>query len=231
MLNRSQILTMIAIRNREGSVFNPKGKAYKLPANIIEKISVIGFDPNSDAATLLHHIAYGDLVAAKTMLDANPRLALEAGHVETPSGLKVMHTTPLQCALGAGDPEMAEMIAPFFEQFAGGVKEREEQYIRYRSHIESMLNQPGYDFKPLLDLIIQSSPEDITAALQHTLNPESNLYKGFKKFRADFTPGKMTVGMLLIIRIYRMHISSLIKNGINCMKAIIMPRKHYSAGN
>ena len=189
MLTRSQIRALLLLRRHGGNIFAV------LPRDLMGYIAGLDNGSDSEIARLLHHIAYGDLQAAKHMLDANARLIMEAGHVETPSGLKVMHTTPLECALGAGDPEMVEMIAPFFEQFEDGVKEREEQYARYRPHIERMLNQPGYNFKSLLDLIIQSSPEDITAALQHKLSAESNLHKAFQKFRADFTPGKMKVGL------------------------------------
>ena len=42
MLNRSQIYTMIAIRNRPGSVFNPKGREYRLPIDVIQKIEKSG---------------------------------------------------------------------------------------------------------------------------------------------------------------------------------------------
>jgi hypothetical protein len=70
---------------------------------------------DSDIAKLLHDIAYGDLLSAKALQEVNPRLFLQASHVETLSGLKNMHTTPLECALGAGDSEMAKMIAPYFD--------------------------------------------------------------------------------------------------------------------
>jgi hypothetical protein len=190
ILTTQQIYTLLMLRKREGNFFS------HMPKDIIQyRLSVFTHNPSLEILKLLHHIAYGDLVEAKHMLDAHPRLVLGAGNVITPSGLEVMRTTPLECALGAGDPEMAEMIAPFFEQFENGIKEQEEQYARYRPHIENILKQPGYDFNPLLDLIIQSSPEDITAALQHKLSAESPLYKAFQKFRAHFTPGKMTVGM------------------------------------
>ena len=39
-----------------------------------------------------------------------------------------------------GDPEMANMIAGYFEQFADGAGEKAAQDAKYRTHIEDMLN-------------------------------------------------------------------------------------------
>ena len=89
MINRPQIETLIAIRNRPGSPFNPHGTDYRLPVDVIKQIANVGLDPdpNSDIATLLHHIAYSDLASAKAILDVNPSLIGKASHVQTPSGL------------------------------------------------------------------------------------------------------------------------------------------------
>jgi hypothetical protein len=191
MLNRSQIYTMIAIRNRPGSVFNPQGTAYRLPIDV---------DPNSDITKLLHHIAFGDLAATKAMLDANPRLVLQSAHTETPSGLKVLHTTPLECALGAGDPEIAQMIESYFDAkgIKGGAKVRDKQLARYRQHVETCLNvkkNPPYDFTLLIDTLMAATPEDVTAALNLDFNRESALRDVIAQFRKDFTPGSITSGM------------------------------------
>ena len=150
-----------------------------------------------EIATLLHHIAYGDLQAAHAMLELNPRLVLQAGNVETPSGLKVMHTTPFECALGAGDPEMAQMIVPYFDAkiITGGAEVREKQYARYRPHIDNMLQQKPYDFTPLLTAIKQASRQDVAAALHNDMTHKSALGDVLEQFRKEFIPGKITVGM------------------------------------
>jgi hypothetical protein len=229
MLNRSQIYTMIAIRNRPGSVFNPKGREYRLPIDVIQKIANVGFDadPNSDIAKLLHHIAYGNLTKAKKMLHANPRLVLHSAHTETPSGLKVLHTTPLECALGAGDPEMAQMIESYFnaKEIEGGVKVRDEQLARYRQHVEDMLSaekNPPYDFTLLIDTLMAATPEDVTAALNLDFNRESVLRDVLAQFRKDFTPGTITSGMhfnylhlLRAFEVYEQKFNDLFKSGGN----------------
>jgi hypothetical protein len=155
------------------------------------------FSPDSEIARLLRHIAYGDLQAAKAMLKVNPRLVLQASHVETPSGLKVMHTTPLECALGAGDPEMVKMIAPYFEAkgIDGGMAVREKQFARYRMHIENMMTQEPYDFTLLLHTLMQASPADVAASLNNDMTHDSALRDVLTQFRKDFTPLTITVGM------------------------------------
>jgi hypothetical protein len=164
------------------------------------KINSATFDPQSDIGKLLHHIAYGNLDAAKVMLEADPRLVLQAGHTETPSGLKVLHTTPLECALGAGDPEMAEMIAPYFDskEIDGGAEVREKQYVRYRQHIEDMLNpekNPPYDFTLLMETLMAAKPADVTAALNCNMKHDSALRDVLEQFRIHFTPGSITSGL------------------------------------
>jgi len=139
MLNREQLITLFGLCKRNGNPIN------RWPKDIRQLFATKGsatFDPQSDIGKLLHHIAYGNLAAAEVMLKADPRLVLQAGHTVTPSGLKVLHTTPLECALGAGDPKMAKMIAPYFDskKINGGAEVREKQYARYRQHIEDMLN-------------------------------------------------------------------------------------------
>ena len=139
---------------------------------IIQMISNIGLDPdvNGDTAQLLKHVAYGNLVAAKAMLDINPKLIVMSSNTVTPSGHIVRCVTPYECALGAGDPEMAKMIAKYFDQFTNGSEEKERQDAKYRLHLESMLkaNTP-FDFTSLLNALIKAQPEEVYAALNNTL--------------------------------------------------------------
>jgi len=102
MLTREQLHTFLCMRKLKATLFSA------VPRDLFPymgQASMANFSKDSEIAKLLHHIAYGDLQSAKIMLEVNPGLVLQAGHVETPSGLKVLHTTPLECALGAGDPE------------------------------------------------------------------------------------------------------------------------------
>jgi hypothetical protein len=166
----------------------------------IVKTTSATFEPQSDIAKLLRHIAYGNLAAAKAMLKADPRLVLQAGHTETPSGLMVLHTTPLECALGAGDPEMAMMIAKYFDSriIVGGATVREEQFARYHQHIEEMFNpekNPPYNFTLLIETLMAAQPEDVMAALNCDMSRECVLRVVLEQFRKDFTPGTITRGM------------------------------------
>lgn len=143
MLSRDQIETLLLIRKREGTIlYNTR-----TPKPIINLISNIGDVPNSDIATLLHHVAFGELEQVKGMLEKNPRLLLEAGNVEDPAGNTIVRVTPYECALGAGDDEMAGMMDEYFKKFEGGDKARLKQYARFKTGIEQMLDEKNaFDF-------------------------------------------------------------------------------------
>ena len=197
MLSRSQLITLFGLNKRSQ---NPLNRWTKDMRKFIVQTSSATFEPQSDIAKLLRHIAYGNLLAAKAMLDADPRLVLQAGYTETPSGLKVLHTTPLECALGAGDPEMAKMIAPYFEAkvIEGGASVRDEQYAHYRQHFEDMLNpdkNPPYDFTLLIEALSAARPEDVRAMLNHDMSRDCILRDVLEQFRKDFTPGSIKSGM------------------------------------
>jgi hypothetical protein len=195
MLNRSQLITLFGLSKREKNTFYRWSRDMR---QYIANIDSANFDLKSDIAMLLHHIAYGNLVAAKAMLETNPRLVLQAGHVETPSGLKVMHTTPFECALGAGDPEMAKMIETYFDskEMTGGAEVKEKQYACYRQHIENMLNpekNPPYDFTLLIETLMAATAEDVEAALNLDMTHDSVLRDVLAQFRKDFTPDSINV--------------------------------------
>ena len=183
MLNRSQIHTMLMLRNREDNIFG------KLPIELIREISEFGQNPNSEFATTLKHVARGELEEAKAMLDQNPRFVLQSGTVMTRAGLMVCQKTPLEVALGEGDPEMAAMIISYFSQFEGGEREKERQLERYRPLIEHMRNQEPYDLNRLIEIIKNSSAVDVTAALNKDMEHESKLRDALIQFRKDVTPG------------------------------------------
>lgn len=191
MLTREQIHTMLMLRYREGTVFN------QLPIELIFEIRNFSQDSNSDFAKVLHHVAYGELNEAKTMLKANPRLVLLAGNIVTPGGLTVIRTTLLGCALGAGDAEMAAMIIPFYSdlQIEGGEEVMAKELECYRPHIEGMLDEKNYyDLRWLFNIIKESSNDDIQAALNKVEN-NSKLCQALIQFRNDVRPGKIKIGM------------------------------------
>jgi hypothetical protein len=194
MLNHSQLITLFGLSKHNE---NPRCRLSHDMRQLIVKIDSATFDPQSDIGKLLRHIAYGNLDAAKTMLETDPRLVLQAGHTETPSGLKVLHTTPLECALGAGDPEMAKMIAPYFDskKISGGAKVREMHYARYGQHIENMLKQKPYDFTLLVETLMAAKAKDVMAELSLDMTHDSALHTAMEQFRKDFTPGSIISGM------------------------------------
>ena len=216
MITRDQILAMQLLRMREG-VF------IRVPRDLIKLISNIGFDPDpeSDIAILLTHVAYGNLVAAKEMLDANPKLIVKSSHTVTSSGLRVRYVTPYECALCAGDPEMAEMIAKYFDGFSNGAAEKEIQDAKCRPHIENMMKQQPYDFTLVLNAIKNASADDVTAALDNTLTG-GELYEALEIFRMGITRDKISVGMhvnyqhlVLAFEVYALEYENLEKSGGN----------------
>lgn len=202
MLTKRQVYTMLVLRRRENNIFSV------LPEEIIDYIGQVSQDPNSDIAKALHHAAYAsqeDVNALIAMLEKNPRLLLEAGNVVTPGGLDVRRVTIYECLLGAGDPEFAKMVEPYFEKILDnnepiGEEERKHQYERYRPHIEALAKeveskQSAFDLNPLFDCIKQSSPEDIRAALNKDMQYESVLRDALIAFRNVVRPTRKTVGM------------------------------------
>jgi hypothetical protein len=192
MLTREQVHALFCMRMRRSTIWSAQDKQL-IP--YLSQVSMSSFSTDSEIAKLLHCIAFGDLQSAQVILTTNPRLVLQSGHVTTPSGLNVMHTTPLECALGACDPEMAKMIAPYFDQYNGGEAVRETQYARYRLHIDKMLQQKPYDFSLLLTALKQATPADVAAALRNDMLHASALLDVLEQFRKEFTPGKIIVGM------------------------------------
>lgn len=198
MLTREQIYTLIAIRNRPGSVFNPQGVGYKLPLDIIKKIANLGLndDHDSEIACLLRCITYGNFAAAKEMLDKNPALIGKASHAYTPAGLRVRYIKPYECALGAGDPEMAEMVASYFEQFTDGAEEKAVQDAKYRQDIDKMLSEKPYDFSWIVEVIKNAPAENVTAELRVKGRQDNALSIAMETFRKQYSTEYTTSGRM-----------------------------------
>lgn len=197
MLSREHIYTLIMLRHREGNFFS------ELPMELMEQI--IGVEPEShgDIAKALHYAAYArqeDVDALLKMLEANPRLLLEAGNVITPGGDEIRRITIYEFLLGAGDYELAQTVQGYFAKIKdeqGNPLEDAEtqkirQYERYRPHIEGMLTQKPYDLFPLIDLIKRASAQDIHAQLNNDMTHKSALRDAILQFRSDWAPRKIT---------------------------------------
>ena len=186
MLTREQNYTLFTCLQRKG---------INAPKDVRKLIANVGFDPdpNSDTATLLRLVAFGDLANVKAMLDANPALIGKAGHTVTPSGLLVRYVKPYECALGAGNFEMAKLIAGYFDQFTDGAEEKAAQDKKYLPHIEALAAQlesknPTYDVAPLIQQIINASDSEVTAALNKSQDLNIPLCKALKEFRDVVRP-------------------------------------------
>lgn len=183
MLNHSQIKLLLLFKKREGNLF------CKLPIELIRKELIEhSQDPHSDFAKTLNHVARGEMQAAKAMLDKNPRFVLQSGNVVTRAGLVVNCKTPLECALGEGDAEMAEMIISYFSKFEGGEAAKESQLERYQPLIKNMLNQDHYNLTELIEIIKNSSAIDITAALNKNMDHASKVRDALIEFRKAVDP-------------------------------------------
>lgn len=196
-LTREQVYAMLLLRKRD-NIFSV------LPDELICYISDCDQDPNSEIAKALRLAVDGEekaLIELVAMLDKNPRLLLQAGNVVTRGGQEVVRVTLYEFFLGAGDPEAAKLIEPYFSKLEGGEGQKEKQLERYRPHIALLAKQleseqPAYDLKPLIDIIKQSSAEDILAALNKDMTNKSALRDALIQFReAVKLPEKITVGM------------------------------------
>lgn len=144
---------------------------------------------------LLHAVAYANPAAVEAMLAANPELVLRRGDTEVPSGDTIFGVTAYECALGAGDDDMAARIATYFAELPEGEENRVIQYNRYKPHIDGMLTQPAYDFSALLQIIKDSSPADVTAALDLHFDDAIRLHAALAEFRQHFAPRQIKEGM------------------------------------
>src|SRR3990167_2786308 len=96
MLNRKQFYDLLMFSTkRENNLFNRDC----FPIDLIREISDF-HDPEAD--TLVQLIADGNKDAAKKMLEANPRLVLQAANVTTMGGLTLKRVTPYECNTNRG---------------------------------------------------------------------------------------------------------------------------------
>src|SRR3990167_11462847 len=96
MLNRSQIHTLLMLRNR--GLKNPKDTTYsifsQLPVELVREISEFGRD-DTEFNKALHHAASAqkeDIAIVVEMVKANPSLLLQTGNVVTRGGVDKRYT-------------------------------------------------------------------------------------------------------------------------------------------
>jgi hypothetical protein len=182
-LSREQLYSLIA-------GFKNIGMATDMIHPMVE--ATLNYD--ADFEEVLQAVAYGDLDTVRAMLDDNPRLVLQAGTVVTPGGVTIERTTLLECALGAGDPEIVEVILPCFDQIEGGEEVRRSQLKRFNQNIKDMMNV-NYDLTKLFRIIKAASDDDVTQVLDKNFEYDSDLSRALKAFRKAVTPAKIVNGM------------------------------------
>lgn len=221
MLTENQKLILFRGRHNANCLFS------QLPKDMFLEIIRFCNNPDSDINTALKLVADGSedeitlpdgrktnaVALLLEMLEKNPRLLLEAGNVKTASGMEVKRVTIYEFCLGAGDPDLAKKIEPFFAKMIDevgnkidGETEHQRQYNRYKPHIDRLAEQiksntPTYNLQPLFEIIKKSSAADITEALyvndtNRTATRNTELRKALAEFRKAVTPKKsITVGM------------------------------------
>jgi hypothetical protein len=149
-------------------------------------------------APALSHVANGEYDQLKILLDEDAYLVLLRGDVTTPGGLTIKNTTLLECAIGAGDwsinwnsPGMVELIMDYFEGLNGGEAALKNQLERCKTCLDELENQKPFDLTGLMDIIKNSSDEDIKNALGKK-NNDSLFCKEIIKFRDAVRPGIIT---------------------------------------
>lgn len=196
MLNRSQLNTIGVLRRRPDTFFS--SLPTELFIELLKEADTANKETSAKITTLLQHIVECRPKKVKEILDESPDLILYAGNVTTPAGNIILRVTPYECALGAGDPEMASLIRMYFDHVEKDDRERARQYSRYLRHIKKMYQEDeSYSFKNLFKLILskKTSTEEILSVLNHQADENSRVAKQIAKFRADFAPKTITTGM------------------------------------
>lgn len=183
MKAHSQVKTMLMLRNNSDNFLS------RLP-------------PDKEFLNILHDVAFGELATVQAKLESAKRdvshpeklssLLRQAGDVMTRGGQDVKCTTLLECAIGAGDPDMVAMIKPYFLIYSGDEKALEDQLEAYRPCLQAIENEKPYDLTLLLEVIKASPSEEVTAALNKQYDPNSLLHQMLMQFREDVKPQTIT---------------------------------------
>lgn len=167
-----------------------------MPAALVSLVCTLGFYPESDISKILRFVVRDDHANVKLMLDNNPLLLLEAGNVEDAIGNEIIRVTPYECALGAGNGSLANLIASYFPKLDGGEEERARQAALFEPFFKNPNLKKGiYNFDNLLNAILNASASEVRDALKLNFSSESQLASEFNKFRSHFSPKKIYNGL------------------------------------
>src|SRR3990167_1324285 len=147
---------------------------------------------------LLQQVAYGDKDKVEAILRHDPSLLLLASTVTDYSWRTYRNFTPLQLAYAVGDvaiyPElglayegMVERLMRYFDQLPGG---REGALKQIQGKFpEGLVERPAFDFNPLVDVIVNSTDQEVedVLALRVDVMSEGRLWKALEAFRKAFT--------------------------------------------
>lgn len=201
MLTRDQVYILLMLRARGDNVFSSTSRPMDI--DVIRYISEFGQDPENRFACALRLAASGieeSMVELVKMIETTPDLLLQAGNVVTRGGVSVTRTTLYEFFLLASDPAGAKRIEFGFGLISNGEAQRRHQYERCKPHIDALAEQiksgrPMFDLKPLIELIKESAPADVRAALAKDMTHASALRDALVAFRKAVRPPKKTVGM------------------------------------
>lgn len=140
---------------------------------------------------VLRHVLFGNQTAAEKQLKANPSLLLPKNtHPMTDfSGKSVQGLTSFQAALCVGDVDMCEMMRKIFLTMENGEQLMQAQFCEiFPEGVETKIekqNRNAFKFDEIINVIIHSLPEHVTAALSKE-DDGSPLCEALKQFRKVF---------------------------------------------
>lgn len=143
------------------------------------------------ASKLLLDVVQGNEAEAQCLLKTNPGLLCSTkGTATSYSGQHIRDLTPFQAALCAGDVEMCEMMKDFFYQIEDGQEKLEEQFNAifpngFEAHISTQ-QENVFDFKEILQAIIDAPDNEVTVALEKNFDNNLPLHRALEKFRKEF---------------------------------------------
>lgn len=116
-------------------------------------------------------------------MQANPKLLLYSSEASDFSMRHYVQVTPFQATLICQDVLLWQKMFPYFEKIPNEISEKRKQFkLLFPQDIPSLT---PYNFTSLVQVIQQSSADDILAALNQIDN-DSHLVHTLAQFRADF---------------------------------------------
>lgn len=132
---------------------------------------------------LLLAVVQGNIRQAEALIKQTPYLSLLKGTTIDYSMKTIKDLTPFQAALCAWDDEMCDMLAKYMTPEKAT---RQYQEIFPEGHQPYVEAQTPFDFSTVITAIVQSTDDEIDAALNKEQN-DSALGNALNQFRIDFT--------------------------------------------